>query len=138
VNAEPLSENLYLLRDSQGMGNTVVLTGEDGLLMVDTKGGRSVPKLFAKITELSDKPIRFVIITHWHYDHVGGNETVAGTGATIIAHENVRKHMGMEHRMKLLNVTVPPAPKTARPPLTYRKQVALHMNGEFGTMLPAS
>lgn len=130
IGTDRLAENLYMLQDSMGMGNTVVLTGDDGVLMVDTKGGKSVDALFAKIAELSDKPIRFVITTHWHYDHVGGNETVAKTGATIIAHENVRKRMGMEHNMKLLKAKIPPAPETARPLLTYTKEVALHLNGE--------
>ncbi len=130
VGTEELAENLYLLQDSKGMGNTVLLTGDDGVLMVDTKGGESVPKLFAKIAELSDRSIRFAIITHWHFDHVGGNETVAKTGATIIAHENVRKQMGMGHNMKMLKVKIPPAPETARPLLTYTKKVTLHINRE--------
>ena len=130
VGVEQLAGNLYLLQDSKGMGNTVLLTGEDGVLMVDTKGGEPVPKLFAEISELTSKPIRFVISTHWHFDHVGGNETVAKTGATIIAHENVRKQMGMAHDMKMLNFKVPPSPEKARPLLTYRKQVNLHMDGE--------
>ncbi|HKI48541.1 MAG TPA: MBL fold metallo-hydrolase [Desulfobacteria bacterium] len=130
VGIEQLAENLYMLQDSKRMGNTVLLTGEDGVLMVDTKGGESVPKLFTKIAELGQKPIRFVITTHWHYDHVGGNETVAKTGATIIAHENVRKQMGMAHNMKMLKVKVPPAPETVKPLLTYTKKVTLHINGE--------
>jgi cyclase len=130
IGTDRLADNLYMLRDSRGKGNTVVLTGADGVLMVDTKGGKSIHKLLAKIAELSDKPIRFAIITHWHFDHVGGNETVAKTGATIIAHANVRKHMGIEHHMKIFNAKVPPAPETARPLLTYTKEVALHLNGE--------
>lgn len=130
VGTDKLAENLYLLQDSKGMGNTVLLTGDDGMLMVDTKGGESVDALLAKITLLCDKPIRFAIITHWHFDHVGGNEAVAKTGATIIAHENVRKQMGIEHNMKMLNFKVPPSPETARPLLTYTKKVTLHLDGE--------
>ncbi len=130
VGTERLAENIYMLLDSEGMGNTVILTGDDGVLMVDTKGGKSVDTLLAKIAGLSDKPIRFAIITHWHFDHVGGNETIAKTGATIIAHEKVREHMGIEHHMKILNAKVPPAPETARPLLTYTKEVTFHMNGE--------
>lgn len=130
VDTEQLAGNLYLLRDSQGMGNTVVLTGDDGVLMVDTKGGKAVDALLAKIAELSRKQIRFAIITHWHFDHVGGNEPVADTGATILAHENVRKQMSMEHNMKMLNYKVPPSPETARPLLTYTKKVTLHLDGE--------
>ncbi len=130
VGAEKLAEQLYMLWDSDGMGNTVVLTGDDGVLMVDTKVDNAVDRLFAKIAELSDKPIRFVIITHRHFDHVGGNEKIAKTGAAIIAHENVRKHLSIALDMKLLNKKVPPAPKVARPLITFTKEMTFHLNGE--------
>jgi len=130
VNAEKLAENLYMLWDSGGKGNTTVLTGDDGVLMIDTKVETSADKLLAKIGELSEKPIRFAIITHWHFDHVGGNENVAKTGAAIVAHENVRKHMGIEHDMKILNIKVPPAPEIARPLVTFAKEITFHLNGE--------
>lgn len=130
VGAQKLSDRLYLLQDSGGMGNTTVLTGGDGVFMIDTKVEASVDKLLSKITELSDKPIRFAVITHWHFDHIGGNEKVAKTGATIIAHENVRKQMGVEHDMKVLNAKVPPAPEAALPMVTFAKEMTFHMNGE--------
>lgn len=130
VGAERLTEKLYMLWDSGGKGNTVILTGDDGVLMIDTKVEESIDKLLAKIKELSEKPIRFAILTHWHFDHVGGNEKVAKTGATIIAHENVRKHMGIEHDMKILNTKVPPSPEIARPVVTFKKEITFHLNGE--------
>jgi glyoxylase-like metal-dependent hydrolase (beta-lactamase superfamily II) len=130
VGAEKLAEKIYMIWDSDGMGNSVVLTGDDGVLMIDAKAEGSVDKLLAKIAELSKNPIRFVIITHWHFDHVGGNEKVAKTGATIIAHENVRKHMSIAHDMKALNTKVPPSPETARPLVTFKKEVTFHLNGE--------
>ena len=130
VGAEKLGEKLYMFWDSHGKGNTVVLTGDDGVLMIDTKVENSVDKLLSKIAELSEKPIRFAIITHWHFDHVGGNEKVAKTGATIIAHENVRKHMGIEHDMKILKTKVPPSPEIARPLVTFKKEITFHLNGE--------
>lgn len=130
VGAEKLAENLYMLWDSGGKGNTVVLTGDDGVLMIDTKVENAVNALFAKIAELSAKPIRFAIITHWHFDHVGGNAKVAKTGATIIAHENVRKHMSIAHDMTILNAKVSPASEIARPLVTFKKEITFHMNGE--------
>lgn len=130
LTTEKLAENLYMLADSGGMGNSVVLTGEDGLLLIDTKSAGGGDKLLTQISELSDKPIRFVINTHWHFDHVSGNEKVAQTGATVIAHENVRKRMGMPHDMKALNTKVSPAPEAARPSLTFKNELVLHMNGE--------
>jgi cyclase len=130
VGAEKLAKNLDMIWDSGGKGNTVVLTGDNGVLMVDTKAEDSVDKLLAKIAELSEKPIRFAIITHAHFDHVGGNEKVAKAGATIVAHENVRKHMSSAHDMKLLNIKVPPAPEIARPMVTFKKEIMFHLNGE--------
>ena len=130
VTAEKLGNRLYMLQDSGGMGNTTVLTGDDGVLMIDTKVTASIDKLLARISELSKEPIRFVLITHWHFDHVGGNEKLAATGATIIAHENVRKQMGTAHDMKILNTKVPPSPDIALPLATYTKEMQFHMNGE--------
>lgn len=130
VTSEKIAENIYLLQDSAGMGNTTVLTGNDGILMIDAKVKDSVDMLLQKITELSKTPIRFEVITHWHFDHVEGNEKVAQTGATIIAHENVRKQMSVSHDMKLLGVSVPPSPEAALPLLTYQKELSLHMDGE--------
>ncbi|MDY6843973.1 MAG: MBL fold metallo-hydrolase, partial [Thermodesulfobacteriota bacterium] len=125
------AEKIYMLWDSDGMGNTIVLTGDDGVLMIDTKVENSIDKLLAEIAALCKKPIRFVIATHWHYDHVGGNEKVAKTGATIIAHENVRKRMSIEHDMKMLNTKAPPAPEMARPLVTFQKEITFHLNGEY-------
>ncbi|MFH2047521.1 MAG: MBL fold metallo-hydrolase [Pseudomonadota bacterium] len=130
VIAQKIADNIYMFADSGGMGNSTVLVGNDGALMIDTKVADSVDKLLSKIAELSSKPVRFVIITHWHYDHVGGIETVAKTGAAIIAHENVRKQMGIEHDMKIFNKKVPPASQIALPLLTYEKVISFHMNGE--------
>lgn len=130
VGSAKLADNLYMFWDSGGMGNTVVLTGDDGVLMVDTKVENSIDKLLAQIKGLSEKPVRFTIITHWHFDHVGGNEKIAKTGATIVAHENVRKRMSVEQDMKMFNMKVPPAAKTALPLLTFKKEIAFHLNGE--------
>jgi glyoxylase-like metal-dependent hydrolase (beta-lactamase superfamily II) len=130
VEAEKLAQGLYMLSDSTGMGNTTVLAGEDGVLMVDTKSEACVDKLLAKIAELSNKPIRYAIITHWHFDHIGGNTKIAETGATIIAHTNVRKQMSIEHDMKVLNTKVPASPEAALPLLTLAKNLTFHLNGE--------
>lgn len=130
VGVEKLSGNLYMLPDSGGNGNTVVLSGGDGVLMIDTKSGNAVDKLLDNIAALSEKPIRFAVITHWHFDHVGGNEKVAKTVAAIIAHENVRKQMSMAHDMEMLHTKVPPSPETARPLVTFTRQMTFHMNGE--------
>lgn len=130
VATEKIAKNIYVFQDSGGMGNTTALTGDDGVLMIDAKVEASVDLLLAEISKLSSKPIRFTIITHWHFDHVGGNETVAKTGATLIAHENVRKQMSVDHNMELLDTEVPASSETAKPMVTYEKSLTFYMNGE--------
>ena len=124
-----VAENIAVIGD-MGNGNTVILTGEDGVFMIDTKSQEIADQLIAKIAEISDQPIRFVVNTHWHYDHVGGNEKVANTGATIIAHENVRESMSIEQRIDMFNATIPPAPKAALPVMTFTEDVTFYINGE--------
>jgi glyoxylase-like metal-dependent hydrolase (beta-lactamase superfamily II) len=130
LQTEKLAENLYTIQDTGGMGNTTVLTGKDGVLMIDTKVAASVGLFLAEIGKLCPEPVRFAVITHWHYDHVGGNETVANAGVTLIAHENVRKQMGVAHDMKVLGAEVPASPEIAKPMVTYTDRMVFHMNGE--------
>ena len=129
LNVVNVTENITVIWD-MGSGNTAILTGEDGVFMIDTKIQELADQLIAKIAEISDQPIRFVVNTHWHYDHVGGNEKVVNTGATIIAHENVRKSMNTEQRMDMFNTTVPPSPEAALPVMTFTENVTFYMNGE--------
>ncbi|MBT3311127.1 MAG: MBL fold metallo-hydrolase [Desulfobacterales bacterium] len=129
LNVEKITENISIIFD-QGNGNTLMFAGEDGVLIIDTKSGPAIEKLIAKIAEISDKPIRYAINTHWHYDHVGGNELMGKAGATIIAHENVRKRMNTEQKIKFFNKTIPPSPEKALPSITYTKKMAFHLNGK--------
>ena len=129
LNVVNVTENITVIWD-MGSGNTAILTGEDGVFMIDTKIQELADQLIAKIAEISDQPIRFVVNTHWHYDHVGGNEKVVNTGATIIAHKNVRKSMSTEQRMDMFNTTVPPSPEVALPVMTFTENLTFYMNGE--------
>ena len=130
INVTKLGQNLHLLQDSGGMGNSVALTGEDGALLTDTKVEASVDGLLAEVEKLGGGPLRFTILTHWHFDHVGGNQKVAKTGAVIVSHENVRHQMSIPHDMKLLNNKVAPSPEAALPQMTFAREIVFHMNGE--------
>ena len=114
----------------EGMSNTAILTGKDGIFMIDTQGPELIDQLIAKIAEISNQPIRFIANTHYHFDHSGGNEKAADTGAVIIAHENVRKRMSTEQRMDMFNTTTPPSPIAALPVITFGKDVTFYINGE--------
>ena len=128
VKAEKLTENIYMLTGSGG--NIGVLTGEDGVIMIDDQYAPLSEKIAAAIAEISDQPIRYVINTHWHGDHSGGNENFAKKGAVIVAHKNVRKRMSTKQLMRAFSREVPPSPEAAWPVITFEHDVALHLNGE--------
>ncbi len=114
----------------EGMSNTAILTGKDGIFMIDTQSPELIDQLITKIAEISKQPIRFIANTHYHFDHSGGNEKAANTGAVIIANDNVRKRMSTEQRMDMFNTTTPPSPITALPVITFSKDVTFYINGE--------
>ena len=87
-------------------------------------------RIKAAVASISDKPIRFVVNTHWHGDHTGGNENLGGAGSLIVAHENVRKRMSAEQFNSFFQRKTPPAPDVALPVVTYAESVAFHLNGE--------
>jgi cyclase len=82
------------------------------------------------VRKLKDGPVRFVINTHYHPDHVGGNEPMRGAGAVIVAHETVRKRMSVDQFSKLMDRKLPAAPAAALPVVTFGDGVTLHWNGE--------
>jgi glyoxylase-like metal-dependent hydrolase (beta-lactamase superfamily II) len=127
-----LAPGLAMLEGVGGFagGNVAVSFGADGPVIVDDQFGPMVPKITAAVRALSDAPIRFVINTHWHGDHTGGNEPMRGAGATIFAHEAVRKRMSAGGFSKVLNREVPPATAAALPVVTFADGITLHWNGE--------
>jgi len=123
-----ITENIYML---QGRGGNIgVIVGKDGVLMIDDEFAPLSDKIKAAISKISDKQIKFLINTHWHGDHTGGNENFAKSGAIIVAHENTRKRMSAEQFVKAFNRTVPPSPKTALPIVTFTNDIKFHINGE--------
>ena len=118
-----LSENVYMLIGRGG--NMGVSIGEDGVFVIDDQFAPLTPKHLEAIRKLSDGPIQYLVNTHWHGDHTGGNENMAKAGATIMAHDNVRKRLAeTPNRQNEL------APKEALPVITYDSQMTVHMNGE--------
>ena len=128
VTATKLAEGLHVLVGAGG--NIGVSSGKDGVFIVDDQYAPMTPKIKAAVATISDKPIRFVLNTHWHGDHTGGNENLGGAGAVIVAHDNVRKRMSTEQFIALFNSKVPPSPDAALPLVTYAESVSLHLNGE--------
>ena len=133
IKVTKVSGNIYML-EGQG-GNIAASVGEDGIVIVDDEFAPLAEKIQAALKNLgiTDKPVRFVINTHYHGDHTGGNLPFATAGATVIAHDNVRKRLenGSEggNGGSIKNQT-PPQPKAALPIITFERDVTVHLNGE--------
>lgn len=98
--------------------------------MVDDQFAPLTEKIIAAIKTLDPDPVRFVINTHWHYDHTNGNENLGKAGSVIMANDNVRRRMAAGQMMEAIKTQVPPAPKAALPVVTFDDGVTLHLNGD--------
>ena len=111
-------------------GNIGVSTGTDGVFMIDDQFAPLTDKITAAVAALSDQPIRFLINTHWHYDHTGGNENLGNQGVLIVAHDNVYERMSRDTEIAAFNTIVPAAPEAALPVITFNDNVTFRLNGE--------
>lgn len=128
-----LSDNFFVL---EGHGGRIsVLTGPDGVLMVDSQFAPLTDKIVTAIKQISDQPIRFLVNTHVHGDHTGGNENLARLGALIFSRDQLRGRL--IHPSPGPNGQAPPsAPAKALPVVTYDGPVTLHINGEDVQLIP--
>ena len=127
IKATKVAGNVYMLQGSGG--NIGVSVGNDGLLIVDDQFAPLADKIRAALKGLADKKLQFILNTHWHGDHTGGN-VAFGPEATIIAHDNVRKRLATEQKSAVFNSTTPPSPKEALPVITFDQTLTVHFNGE--------
>ena len=125
VKATKVAGNVYMLEGAGG--NIGVSMGPDGTLIVDDQFAPLADKIRAALKGIGAGPLEFVLNTHWHGDHTGGNASF-GKEATIIAHHNVRKRLSTEQTV--LGETSPPSPPEALPVITYGDEVSIHFNGE--------
>ncbi|UOE49224.1 MBL fold metallo-hydrolase [Mucilaginibacter sp. SMC90] len=128
VTVTPLRKNISMLEGSGG--NIAVLDGAQGKLMVDGGIGVSKSHVLEALNSISKTPVKFLINSHWHFDHTFGNEWLHGQGATIIAQDVTKKHLENTVRVDDWNYTFPPLPKTALPTVLYKKEHAINFNGE--------
>ena len=136
IEATLVSDNVYMLTGSGG--NMGLIIGDDGAFLVDDQFAPLTEKIQATIATLTDKPVRFVINTHWHGDHTGGNENLGKAGALIVAHDNVYERMSTDQFMEAFDRTVPASPRAALPVITFGEDVSFHINGEhvYGFHIP--
>ncbi|MCP4868286.1 MAG: MBL fold metallo-hydrolase [Proteobacteria bacterium] len=122
-----LGEGVWMLAGRGG--NMLLVTGEGGALLVDDQFAPLTERIVAAAGALTDQPLKWVVNTHWHGDHTGGNENLGTSGAIIVAHEGVHRRMSSDQVMELWNKTVPAAPMVARPVVTFTEGVTLHLAG---------
>jgi len=126
VTPAKVTEGIYVLTGRGG--NIGVSVGEDGVFVIDDQYAPLTTKIRAAVATLTPQPIRFVVNTHWHGDHTGGNENLGKMGIVIVAHENVRKRMSVEQFIEASKV--PASPKAALPIITFGDAVTFHLNGD--------
>jgi len=124
VTAEHVRGNIHVMFGAGG--NIGVSVGDDGVFIVDDQFAPLTEKIKAAIANLSDKPVKFVINTHLHGDHTGGNENFAKEGAVVVAHDNVRVRMAK----RVFEATQNQLPVGALPVVTFNDEMSLHLNGE--------
>ena len=124
----PVAKGVYML---QGAGGNIGLSvGNDDAFVIDDQYAPLTPKIRAAIATVTSRPVRFVMNTHWHGDHSGGNENMAGAGAIIVAHENVRRRMGAEQFLEAFNQRTPASPAAALPVVTFNDAISFFVNGD--------
>jgi cyclase len=127
IKATKVAGQVYMIEDVTpefSGGNIGVSVGPDGIVLVDDKFAPLAPKIEAALKSISDKPVRFILNTHYHGDHTGGNEAFSHK-STVIAHENTRKRMATGR-----GKDAPPAPPAALPVITFQDKLSVHLNGE--------
>ena len=128
IKSVKLSDQVYVLFGAGG--NIGLSVGADGAFIVDDQFAPLSAKIKAAIAALTDRPVRFVVNTHFHGDHSGGNANFGRDGAVIIAQDNVRNRMTTEQVNARFNSRTPPAPHEAVPVITFSQSLSLHLNGD--------
>lgn len=124
----PVADRVYMLMGEGG--NIGLLAGEDGVLMVDDQFAPLTEKIQAAIAAITPTPLRFVINTHWHFDHTGGNENFGEAGAIIVAQDEVYTRMSTDQFIEAFQRQVPASPPAALPVITFSEETTFHLNGQ--------
>ncbi len=128
IGTERVAEGIFMLTGEGG--NIGVSAGEDGVFLIDDQFAPLTDMIRKAIAAISPEPIKFLLNTHWHIDHTGGNENLGKAGVLIVAHDNVRVRMSSEQFQEAFDRKVPPSPHAALPVVTFSDAVTFHVNGE--------
>jgi glyoxylase-like metal-dependent hydrolase (beta-lactamase superfamily II) len=127
IKVTKVAGNVYMLEGAGG--NIGVSVGADGILIVDDEFAPLADKIKAALKTLGEGKLKFILNTHWHGDHTGGN-VVFGPEAPLIAHDNVRQRLSTEQKLEFFKEIIPASPKEALPVITFDKSLGVHFNGE--------
>ena len=125
----PVRGSVYLM-EMEPAGNLGVSVGDDGAFIIDDQFAPMTERIIDAVGELTDEPIKYVLNTHWHGDHTGGNENFGNLGLTIVAHDNVRTRLSSDQYHLVFKQGTPPHPEAALPTLTYSDTMTFHFNGD--------
>ena len=128
IEAAKIREGIFMLTGRGG--NIGVSVGKDGVFLIDDQFAALTQKIKDTVSSLSSSPIKLVFNTHWHSDHVGGNENFGLSGSLIVAHYNVRKRMGTEQFVEAFGSRVPASPQAALPVVTFDNELTVHLNDD--------
>ncbi len=127
ASVQQVAEGLHVVMGAGG--NIAVVSGPDGVLIVDDDMPPMAEKIAAAVATITPEPVDLILNTHWHFDHTGGNKFFAGQGALIVAHDNVRARMSVDTLSRLTGSVSKASPPEALPVLTYADRMTFHMNG---------
>lgn len=128
VKATPITPTVWMLTGAGG--NMGLSVGEDSVFLIDDQFAPLAPKIRAAVAAITPRPVQFVLNTHYHFDHTGGNEALGSQGALIVAHDNVRRRMSTEQLISFIGATQAASPKTALPVITVPAGISFHINGD--------
>jgi len=128
IKATQLGPTTWMLTGAGG--NLGVSAGDDATFLIDDQYAPLTERITAAIAKISPKPVKFVVNTHWHGDHTGGNENLGKAGVVIVAHDSVRKRMSTDQFIELFKMKEPASPHVALPVVTFADAVTFHLNGD--------
>jgi glyoxylase-like metal-dependent hydrolase (beta-lactamase superfamily II) len=129
ISSTKIKPGLYVLEGTGG-GNIGLSVGDDGVLMIDDHLVQLTDKLRAAISDITDQPVKYLLNTHWHFDHTGNNQSFGESGSIIVAHDKVRERMKKGQAVTAFGFEVPPAPAAALPVVTFGQSMTFHVNGD--------
>jgi len=128
IKTTEVAEDIYMLEGAGG--NLGLSVGADGAFLIDDQYAPLSEKISAAIGNITDGDVRFLVNTHWHGDHTGGNENFGNAGAIIVAHDNVRTRMSTGQFREIFDQNIPASPATALPIVTFTDRTTFHWNGQ--------